>query len=339
MKARSASNKFPSAFFVAALSLVVSLAAASTDAFAQRRRSAPRAAASPAASTNAQTTKAGAQSSARTLTIRTEPKAAIWLDGLRWGTADETGQFVFKKIPAGRRTLRVRATGFRERTLPLTPAQRGTLDVALTRTTDEAELLFQQAEDAREGVVAPGAERPDPAKLYERALALRPRFPAAHLGLARVLMSRDMHDEALEQIAEARKDRPVYPEASAVEGRIMRAAADSEAAIESYRRAIREARGVQPEAYAGLGIVYEEKGQYAEAVEAFSKAVAQLHDTEPALYQLLGAAHEKLENWKEAVVAYEKYLELAPEGKLAPAIRSIIDQLRVQAAEQESQQD
>lgn len=221
--------------------------------------------------------------------------------------------------------------------MPLPPAPRGTLEVALTRTTDEAEILFQQAEDAREGNVAPDTPRPDAAELYERALRLRPRFPAAHVGLARVFLSRDMHDEALAQIAEARRDRPVYPEASAVEGRIMRAAADNDAAITSYRRAIREGRGVQPEAYAGLGIVYEEKGQYDEAAAAFRKAIAQLYDTEPALYQLLGATYEKLENWREAVVAYEKYLALAPEGRLAPAIQSIIDQLRVQAAEQEQQ--
>jgi hypothetical protein len=31
------------------------------------------------------------------------------------------------------------------------------------------------------------------------------------------------------------------------------------------------------------------------------------------------------------VVAYEKYLELAPTGSLAPAIRSMIDQLRQDA--------
>ena len=67
---------------------------------------------------------------------------------------------------------------------------------------------------------------------------------------------------------------------------------------------------------------------------AFRKAITQLDETEPALYQLIGAAYERLEKYKEAVAAYEHYLRLAPEGSLAPAIRSIIDQLRQQAAEQ-----
>ncbi len=53
------------------------------------------------------------------------------------------------------------------------------------------------------------------------------------------------------------------------------------------------------------------------------------------IYQLLGAAYEKQQKYKEAVVAYEKYLELAPNGSLAPALRSIIDQLRREAAGQE----
>ena len=57
------------------------------------------------------------------------------------------------------------------------------------------------------------------------------------------------------------------------------------------------------------------------------------------IYQLLGAIYEKMEKYKEAVEAYEKYLQLAPEGNLAPAVRSIIDQLRKQAEEQSTQPD
>ena len=47
---------------------------------------------------------------------------------------------------------------------------------------------------------------------------------------------------------------------------------------------------------------------------------------------MLGAAYEKLEKPKEAVAAYEKYLELAPNGSFAAAIRSILDQLKREAA-------
>ena len=85
----------------------------------------------------------------------------------------------------------------------------------------------------------------------------------------------------------------------------------------------------------GLARVFEDKGQYAEAIAEYRKAIDQLSDSEPVIYQLLGAAYEKQQNYKDAVAAYEKYLELAPNGSLAPAIRSIIDQLRRDAAGQE----
>ncbi len=79
----------------------------------------------------------------------------------------------------------------------------------------------------------------------------------------------------------------------------------------------------------------EEKGQFNEAIAEFRKALDQLMDSEPVIYQLLGAAYERQQNFKEAVVAYEQYLTLAPHGSLAPAIRSMIDQLKRDAAGQE----
>jgi len=47
---------------------------------------------------------------------------------------------------------------------------------------------------------------------------------------------------------------------------------------------------------------------------------------------MLGATYEKLEKPKEAVAAYEKYLELAPNGSYAAALRSILTQLKREAA-------
>lgn len=309
-----------------ALCVVVSGA---VDSSAQKKKSTPRASTSSARP--ASSASKPPQTSARTITVKTQPGAALWVDDVRRGAADAEGKSQLKLAP-GRHSLRVRAKGFAERTLAMLPTQKGATSVPLVKTTDEAELSFQQGEEAREkGNNAQAAES------YRQALKLRPRFAAAHLGLARVLEAQEDSDAALAEIAEARRDRPAYAEASAVEGRIMRSLADHEAALTSYRRAIREGRGFQPEAYTGMGIAYEDKGRSEEAVEAFRKAVAQLSDTEPVLYELLARNLEKLERWKEAVAAYEKYLELAPTGAHASAINSIIDQLRRQAAEQEQQ--
>ena len=264
------------------------------------------------------------------VTITTEPNAIIWIDEIRRGTTDASGKLSLTKVSAGRHTVRVRADGFKESAVPLLPGRR-TLAVKLITTTDQAELLFQQAETAREKA-RDDAGRQNAADLYRQAIKLRPAFPAARVGLARILLDLNEFKEAHAEIDAARRARPSYPEASAVEGRIYREEALDREAIGSFRRAIREAGGVQPEAYVGLAKVYEDKGQFEQAVAEFRKAIAQLSDSEPVIYQMLGAAYEKIEKPKEAVAAYEKYLELAPNGSYAAAIRSILEQLKREAA-------
>ena len=278
--------------------------------------------------------KPRAKTGAASITIITEPNAIVWLDEIRRGTTDATGKLTLTKISSGRHTMRVRANGFKEATTALLPGRRGNVAVKLVRTSDQAELTFQEAETAREQA-KDDESRQKAAGLYRSALTLRPAFPAAHVGLARVLMSLNDSGGALEEIDAARSTRPVYPEASAVEGRIYREDAFTDKAIASFRRAIREAHGFQPEAHVGLARILEEKSQYEEAAAEYELAIKQLSETEPVIYQLLGAVYEKLEKYKEAVAAYEKYLELAPNGSLSGAIRSIIDQLRRQAAGQQ----
>ena len=82
------------------------------------------------------------------LTITTEPNAIIWIDEIRRGTTDASGKLSIAKVAAGRHSVRVRASGFKETVTPLLPGRRA-LDVKLVRTTDQAELLFQEAETAR----------------------------------------------------------------------------------------------------------------------------------------------------------------------------------------------
>src|SRR5215204_396068 len=83
------------------------------------------------------------------LTITTEPNAIVWIDEIRRGTTDASGKLALAKVSPGRHTIRVRANGFKETTAALLPGRR-TLAVKLVTTTDQAELLFQQAETARE---------------------------------------------------------------------------------------------------------------------------------------------------------------------------------------------
>lgn len=266
------------------------------------------------------------------LTITTEPNAIVWIDEIRRGTTDASGKLVLTKVSARRHSVRVRANNFKEATAVLLPGRR-TLVVKLVGTSDPAELMFQQAEIAREQA-RDDATRENAADLYRAALKNRPNA-AAHVGLARILLDLNRFKEARAEIDAARRVRPVYPEASAVEGRIYREEAFEEDAVRSFRRAIREAGGFQPEAHVGLARVFEDKGDFAAAIVELRKALDQLSDSEPVIYQMLGAAYEKINKPKEAIAAYEKYLELAPNGSYAAAIRSILNQLKREAAGEE----
>jgi len=264
------------------------------------------------------------------LTISTEPNAVVWVDEIRRGTTDASGKLELTKLSPGRHSVRVRANGFKETTTPLPPGRR-VLSIKLAPTTDRAELLFQEAETAREQA-RDDAAREKAAELYRDALKARAAFPAARVGLARVLLDLNQFKEARAEIDAARRTRPSYPEASAVEGRIYREEGFTDDSIRSFRRAIREGAGFQPEAHVGLARVFEDKGDFAGAVVELRKAIDQLSDSEPVIYQMLGAAYEKVEKPKDAVVAYEKYLQLAPNGSYAAAIRSILEQLKREAA-------
>jgi tetratricopeptide (TPR) repeat protein len=271
--------------------------------------------------------RAGGSASSRTLIVITEPAAIIWLDEIRRGTSDQSGKLAIAKITAGAHTLRVRANGFKEITMPISAAARGELVVRLVRSTDQAELIFQRAEAARESARTDD-DRQKAVDLYRQVLRTRAAYPAAHVGLARVLLDLNNPDDALTAIENARRYRASYPEASAVEGRIYRETGQTAEAIGSFNRAIRESRGFQPEARVGLARIYEEKGEHELAAREFEIAINQLADTEPIIYQMLGAALERSGKPKEAIVAYENYLRLAPNGSQATAVRSIVEQLK-----------
>ena len=263
----------------------------------------------------------------RTITIISEPRAIVWIDEIRRGVTNDTGALSSLKLSAGAHHLRVRAAGFKELSMPVTAIQRGEITARLVRTTDQSELTFQKAENARE-TARDEASRQAAVDLYRQALKLRPAYAAAHLGLARVLSDMNDTNGALAEIEAARAARAIYPEASAVEGRIYRETGQTDEAIGAFNRSIREARGFQPEAHVGIGRIYEDKGQYDLAAREFKIAVDQLFETEPIIYQLLGAAYEKTGKNQEAIAAYENFLRLAPNSSQASAVRSIVEQLK-----------
>lgn len=272
----------------------------------------------------------------RHLTVITQPEAMVWVDEISRGKTDSSGKLVIKHLPSGVRKLRVRAFGFKEHLQNLTAVQQGEIKITLVKTTDQAELLFQQAEAEK--------DREKAADLYEKALEKRPKFPEAQLGLARILVALDDTDGAFKAIAAARKLRPNYAEVSAVEGRIYKTLGEEANAVASFKRALKEGGNFQPEANAGLGLLYKEKaesagntGDYATeeanyklAISFLTASIKQLSVSTDAevMYQELGSIYEKLNNKKQAIALYEEFLRIFPNSQSASAIQSFIVQLK-----------
>lgn len=295
----------------------------------------------------AQKTKAVSAPTAqsKTITVITEPKAEIWLDGVKRGTTDESGKLEVKQISAGKHILRVRADGFKEISQNLFPAQRGDLKITLVKTADEAELAFQQAEKLQ----ILGKDRAK--ELYKKAISLRPNYAEAYLGLARVLLELSDVQGALEAVKNARQSRPNYAEASAVEGRIYKLDEQEEKAVAAYQRAIAEGGGFQPEAYTGLALFYKEKAEeagatgdfagetnfYNQSLKYFPAAIKQLSGAPDAIvvYQLFGLVYEKMKRYKDAIAVYEDFLRVFPDAAEASVVRSFIVQLKKQMNEQQ----
>ena len=293
---------------------------------------------------SAQKPASGGANQNRTLTVVTEPKAAVWLDDVRYGTTDESGKLTLKPIPSGAHKLRVRADGFKEITQPVSAAQNGDVKVALVKTEDAAELQFQEAERLSE------IDREKAVAAYRKAISLRPKYAEANLALARVLLAQSNYEAARTAIAAAKRARLGYAEASAVEGRIYVAEEMPDKAIAAFKRAVTEGKGFQPEAHTGLGLLYRERAEIAAsendfeaeaanydlAIASFKKAVAQLGGAPDAvtLYQFIGLAYEKMKKYDEAIKVYEEFLSKFPDSNEATAIQSFIVQLKKQMSEQ-----
>lgn len=274
----------------------------------------------------------------RSITVVTQPKATVWIDGVRYGSTGESGSLEIKTIAPGAHTLKVRAPGYKEVSRPLTAAQRGQIAVDLVKTTDEAELAFQEGERLTT------IDRERSAEAYRQAIKLRPNYADAYLALARVLMEADDLDDAKVALGSARRLRPGFAEASAVEGRIHKENGDEAKAIATFKRAITEGKGFQPEAYTGLGLLYKEKAEgaglagdydneaahYDQAAEYLKTALKQLAGAPDAsvIYQLLGLVYEKQKMDDEAIALYEEFLRIFPDSNDATAVRSFIVQLK-----------
>ena len=290
-------------------------------------------------------TKSPAAASRLTITINTEPLAKVWLDAVFYGTADGSGALKIANLSSARKTIRVRADGFKEVQKGVVPQQGGQISLPLTKTIDEAELAFQSAERLA------SVDRAKAAAEYQRAVQLRPGYVEAFIGLARLYSETGEVDKAERAIAAARRAKPGLAEISAIEGRILKSADEEGKGVAAFKRAIREGNGFQPEAYAGLGLLYKEKAEnfgssgdyeqeaanYAEAAKYLSTAIRQLSGAPDSvvLYQFLGLIYEQQKKPDKAIAVYQELLAAFPGHPESAAFESFIVQLKKQAADQD----
>jgi tetratricopeptide (TPR) repeat protein len=283
---------------------------------------------------------AGQGNSGHLLTIKTEPNASVWLNGVLYGKTDAAGQFTIRSVPAGVQKVRIRASGFKEVTKPVTT---GSMQISLAKTTDEAELAFQEAERLA------GVDRAKAAEAFRRVIKLKPTFVDAYIGLARTLSDAGDFEGANSAIKSAIKVAPRNAEAAAVDGRIQRLSGDDAKAIAAFKRSITLGVGFQPEAYTGLAMLFQDHAEaagadgdmagetknYEEAAKNFSVAVKQLGTgvDAPTIYQLLGLVYERQKKYKEAIALYQTFLRLFPDSAEASAVESFIVQLKKQMEE------
>jgi tetratricopeptide (TPR) repeat protein len=273
------------------------------------------------------------------LTITTEPGATVWINDVRFGKADSSGRLTIRGLDGTRHTVRVRADGFKEAQKAIA-SPTGEVKIPLFKTTDAAELSFQEAERML------SVDREKAISSYRKAIRLRPNYTAAQIGLARVLSDSGEYDAALKAIREARRSAPTNAEASAVEGRIFKESGDETKSITAFRRSITQGRGFQPEAYTGLALLYKERAEaagaagkfddetsnYTEAEKDLAVALKQLAGAPDSviLYQLLGLIYERQKKYEEAIRVYNEFLDRFPDSNDAPTVKSFIEQIKKQ---------
>lgn len=271
-------------------------------------------------------TLAQAKTAARLTLTTNEPEVSIYLNGAFRGKTDKNGRLLIERLPAGRYQLRARKVGFKDYRLGFRvvagPNRR--LRVNLLPTSDPAELAYQRGEQWREE-----KKYEESISEYEAAIQRRRQFPEARLGLARSLLALNQYEEAQQHAEQAiRERRGQDPEGHTVLANAWRGAGLYEEAAARYRRALRQAKNFSPEAHTGLALSLDEMGETEEAIRHLRQAIAQDGDGEPILYNLLGNMLLAVDAKREAVQALEKYLALAPDSNLAPAIQSLVEQVR-----------
>jgi tetratricopeptide (TPR) repeat protein len=229
--------------------------------------------------------------------------------------------------------------------------------IGLPGGADDAEAQFWHAEALLRQGNLPGATA-----AYNRAIALRPSFPAAYLGLAQAqhaLGGNENLNTALATVETAISQQPNYAEALLFKGKLLQQQGRINEAEAAYNASIRannqlpeaafrrgmielqssrydEAardfrRALQlqpnfPEAAYWLGRAYYAEGRLEPALQAFQQAVGLNGGYIDAVFYV-GLVSEDLGRTAEAISAYQTVIAIDPNNELAGRARTQLDRL------------
>lgn len=159
---------------------------------------------------------------------------------------------------------------------------------------------------------------------YDKAIALRPFYADAYVGLGDAKAAKGEVDGAVSAYQKALVHNPLNPRVHVSLGKIYYAEKGLYyESVTAYKKAI-ELDPIFVDARMGLAEVYEDKGLYPEAIGEYKKVVELDAKNTGALYNL-ALVYEKVDA-KEAVTLWERYIQLA--GSL-PSEKDWVDVARL----------
>jgi predicted O-linked N-acetylglucosamine transferase (SPINDLY family) len=154
---------------------------------------------------------------------------------------------------------------------------------------------------------------------YDRAIAARDPYPAAHNNRGALLHRLGGYEEALASIERAIEAEPRYAEAHANRGATLSALKRFDEALVSLERAI-ELDPLHAEAHASRGAVLNGLGRFDEALQSHERALALAPDHAGA-HNNRGVSLHRLERYEEALASFARAIAIEPDMARAHANR------------------
>jgi type IV pilus assembly protein PilF len=150
------------------------------------------------------------------------------------------------------------------------------------------------------------------AKLLE-AVKLDPENPYLHHEVAMVYRNLGEYKLALPHFNKALALKPRFPEAQNNLGTLYLLLRDWDHAIDCFQKAVNDVLYKTPHiGYNNLGLAYYNKGEYQKAIDRYRHAI-KLFSSYSRCYRNMGIAYEAVNKWDLAIDAYEKAIFFTPE--------------------------